>query len=155
MQAAPAVAPEKRLGAAPSRIVAERAVLTPVNPVSSVPHNTLGATSVAGAFSDRRVSMIERLNTRPASVVGPHGERLTMEALPAPDTSRWVVRRKAEVVAAVNGGMLSLEEACKRYQLTLEEFASWQRAVERSGLPGLRVTRAQHYRDLYQRSQRF
>lgn len=99
--------------------------------------------------------MIEQLNVRPATVVGPLGERLTMEDLPAPDTNRWVARRKAEVVAAVNGGMLTIEEACARYQLTLEEFASWQRAVERSGLAGLRVTRAQHYRELYQRSQRF
>ncbi len=99
--------------------------------------------------------MIEQLNVRPATVVGPLGERLTMEDLPAPDTNRWVARRKAEVVAAVNGGMLTIEEACARYQLTLEEFASWQRAVERSGLAGLRVTRAQHYRELYQRTQRF
>lgn len=99
--------------------------------------------------------MIEQLNIRPATVVGPLGERLTMEDLPAPDTNRWVARRKAEVVAAVNGGMLTIEEACARYQLTLEEFASWQRAVERSGLAGLRVTRAQHYRELYQRTQRF
>jgi hypothetical protein len=99
--------------------------------------------------------MIEQLNIRPATVVGPLGERLTMDNLPAPDTNRWVARRKAEVVAAVNGGMLTIEEACERYQLTLEEFASWQRAVERSGLAGLRVTRAQHYRDLYERTQRF
>lgn len=99
--------------------------------------------------------MIEHLKIRPATVIGPLGERLTFDKLPAPDTSRWVVRRKAEVVAAVNGGMLTIEEACARYQLTLEEFASWQRAVERSGLPGLRVTRAQHYRDLYERRQRY
>lgn len=99
--------------------------------------------------------MIEQLKIRPATVVGPLGERLTMEDLPAPDTNRWVARRKAEVVSAVNGGMLTIEEACERYQLTLEEFASWQRAVERSGLPGLRVTRAQHYRDLYERNQRY
>lgn len=99
--------------------------------------------------------MIEQLNIRPATVVGPLGERLTYEQLPPADTNRWVVRRKAEVVAAVNGGMLSIEEACDRYQLTLEEFASWQRAVERSGLPGLRVTRSQHYRDLYERNQRY
>ena len=98
--------------------------------------------------------MIEELNIKPASVVGPHGERLTMETLPSPNTDRWIVRRKAEVVAAVRGGMLSLEDACERYQLTLEEFASWQRAVELSGMPGLRVTRAQHYRDLYRRNQR-
>lgn len=99
--------------------------------------------------------MIEELKTRPATVVGPLGERLTYDKLPPADTNRWVARRKAEVVAAVNGGMLTIEEACQRYQLTLEEFASWQRAVERSGLPGLRVTRAQHYRDLYERTQRF
>jgi hypothetical protein len=80
---------------------------------------------------------------------------MTMEDLPSPQTNRWVARRKAEVVAAVNGGMISIEEACERYQLTLEEFASWQRAVERSGMPGLRVTRAQHYRDLYERNQRY
>lgn len=99
--------------------------------------------------------MIEQLKVRPASVVGPLGERLTLEKLPAPDTSRWVARRKAEVVAAVNGGMLTIEEACERYQLTLEEFASWQRAVDRAGVPGLRVTRTQHYRDLYEREQRY
>ena len=39
--------------------------------------------------------------------------------------------------------------------LTLEEFASWQRAVDRSGMQGLRVTRIQHYRDLYERQHKY
>src|SRR5438105_13060223 len=39
--------------------------------------------------------------------------------------------RKAEVVAAVRGGLLSLEEACSRYTLTVEEFLSWQYSIER------------------------
>lgn len=95
--------------------------------------------------------MIENQKIRPATVIGPLGEPLTVESLPAPDTTRWVVRRKAEVVAAVNGGLLSIDEVCERYGLTLEEFASWQRAVDRSGMQGLRVTRIQHYRDLYER----
>ena len=99
--------------------------------------------------------MIEQLNVRPATVVGPLGERLTMEDLPAPDTNRWVARRKAEVVAAVNGGLLTIDEVCERYSLTLEEFASWQRAVDRSGMQGLRVTRIQHYRDLYERQLKY
>lgn len=85
------------------------------------------------------------------TVIGPLGEPLTLDSLPSPDTSRWVVRRKAEVVAAVNGGLLSIDEVCRRYNLTLEELASWQRAVDRSGMAGLRVTRIQHYRDLYER----
>ncbi|RYG63442.1 DUF1153 domain-containing protein [bacterium] len=92
---------------------------------------------------------------RPASVIGPLGEPLTLENLPLPSTQRWVVRRKAEVVAAVNGGLLTVDEACARYDLTVEEFVSWQRAVDRSGVPGLRVTRTQHYRELYQRQLRY
>ncbi len=99
--------------------------------------------------------MIENQKFRPAHVIGPLGEPLTMETLPAPDTRRWVVRRKAEVVAAVNGGLLTIDEVCERYDLTLEEFAGWQRAVERSGMQGLRVTRTQHYRELYERQQRY
>ena len=99
--------------------------------------------------------MIENQKIRPAMVVGPLGEPLTLESLPPASTTRWVVRRKAEVVAAVNGGLLTIEEACERYGLTLEEFASWQRAVDRSGMQGLRVTRIQHYRDLYERQLKY
>jgi Protein of unknown function (DUF1153) len=99
--------------------------------------------------------MIENQKFRPAQVIGPLGESLTVDSLPPPETTRWVVRRKAEVVAAVNGGLLSVDEVCDRYSLTLEEFAGWQRAVDRSGMPGLRVTRIQHYKSLYERQQRY
>jgi Protein of unknown function (DUF1153) len=99
--------------------------------------------------------MLENQKIRPAQVIGPLGESLTIDSLPPPETTRWVVRRKAEVVAAVNGGLLSVSDVCERYSLTLEEFASWQRAIDRSGMPGLRVTRIQHYRDLYERQQKY
>lgn len=99
--------------------------------------------------------MIEHQKIRPAKVIGPLGEPLTLADLPSPDTKRWVIRRKAEVVAAVNGGLLSIDEVLERYNLTLEEFASWQRAVDRSGMQGLRVTRTQHYRDLYERQLKY
>lgn len=85
------------------------------------------------------------------SVIGPLGEALTLRTLPPRDTKRWIVRRKAEVVAAVRGGLLTTDEACERYRLSPEELASWQRAVDVAGMPGLRVTRAQHYRDLGER----
>jgi len=99
--------------------------------------------------------MIENQKIRPASVIGPLGEAMTIDTLPPPGTTRWVVRRKAEVVAAVNGGLLTVDEVCDRYSLTIEEFAGWQRAVDRSGMPGLRVTRIQHYKSLYERQQRY
>ena len=99
--------------------------------------------------------MIENQKIRPAQVIGPLGEPLTINDLPPPNTRRWVVRRKAEVVAAVNGGLLTIDEVLARYTLTLEEFAGWQRSVDRSGMQGLRVTRIQHYRDLYVRQLKY
>ena len=69
-----------------------------------------------------------------------------MEGLPLPTTKRWVVRRKAAVVAAVLSGKITLEEACRCYQLSVEEFRSWERAFETHGLAGLRTTRTQQYR---------
>jgi hypothetical protein len=98
--------------------------------------------------------MLRNETSRPTSVVGPLGEKLTLESLPPANLKRWVPRRKAEVVAAVSGGLLSLAEACQRYGLSLEEFAGWQRAVERGGLAGLRATRAQAYRDQWAQEQR-
>ena len=99
--------------------------------------------------------MIENQDIRPAQVIGPLGEPLTLDDLPSPDTKRWVMRRKAEVVAAVNGGLLTIDEVLERYSLTLEEFASWQRAMDRSGMKGLRVTRILKYREEYERKLRY
>ena len=79
-------------------------------------------------------------------VIGPDGTPLTVADLPSPKIRRWVVRRKAIVVAAVRGGLLTLEEACVRYSLTGEEFRAWQHSVDRHGLAGLRTTRIQQYR---------
>ena len=69
--------------------------------------------------------MLENQKFRPAQVIGPLGEPLT------------------------------IDEVCERYGLTVEEFAGWQRAIDRSGMPGLRVTRIQHYKSLYERQQRY
>lgn len=79
-------------------------------------------------------------SSRPLSVIGPDGGRLRLSDLPPPNTRRWVIRRKAEVVTAVRGGLLTLEEALSRYALTQEEFDSWQAAFDRHGLAGLRTT---------------
>ena len=57
-----------------------------------------------------------------------------------------MIRRKAEVVAAVRGGLRSLEDACDRYRLTSEEFLAWQKSIDQHGLAGLRTTRIQQYR---------
>lgn len=90
--------------------------------------------------------MTEQVRPRVRYVIGPDGSPLTVADLPPGNTQRWVIRRKAEVVAAVRGGLLSLEEACTRYTLTIDEFLSWQALIDRHGLAGLRATRIQEYR---------
>lgn len=90
--------------------------------------------------------MTEPYRTRAKYVIGPDGSPLTIADLPRANTKRWVIRRKAEVVAAVRGGLLSLEEACNRYTLTVDEFLSWQISLDKNGLAGLRTTRIQQYR---------
>jgi hypothetical protein len=67
-------------------------------------------------------------------------------ALPPADTRRWVARRKAALVEAVRAGVLDFEEACRRYQISAEEFASWEKLIDRHGTPGLRVTRLKQFR---------
>ncbi|HKM74425.1 MAG TPA: DUF1153 domain-containing protein [Stellaceae bacterium] len=67
--------------------------------------------------------------------------------LPPSDTKRWVARRKAVVVDAVHRGAINIEEACRRYGLSIEEFAAWERAIQTHGIPGLRATRLQIYRE--------
>lgn len=70
-----------------------------------------------------------------------------LDRLPSPNTRRWVMRRKAEVVTAVRNGVLSMTEACERYHLSEEEFKSWASLLDRHGMHGLRATRIQEYRD--------
>ena len=91
--------------------------------------------------------MTEPLRPRVKYVIGPDGSPLTIADLPPMNTRRWVIRRKAEVVAAVRGGLLSLDDALMRYRLTAEEFLAWQKAIDKWGMQGLRTTRIQSYRD--------
>jgi Protein of unknown function (DUF1153) len=101
---------------------------------------------VASCSERARLFVMEPFRPRPKYVVGPDGSPMTIADLPAPNTKRWVIRRKAEVIAAVRGGLLSLDEACSRYLLTVDEYLSWQHSVDQHGLPGLRATRIQEYR---------
>ncbi len=91
--------------------------------------------------------MTQAVQRRIKYVIGPDGSPLTIADLPPGNTKRWVIRRKAEIVTAVRGGLLTLTEACERYSLTVEEFLSWQASIDEYGLAGLRATRLQEYRN--------
>lgn len=74
------------------------------------------------------------------AVVGPDGNVLTPLNLPPANTRRWMARRKAEVIVAVHGGLLTMAEACRRYSLSAEEFLEWERHYKQDGLEGLRAS---------------
>ena len=90
--------------------------------------------------------MYLKRNRGPAAVTLPDGRILTRSDLPAPDTRRWVARRTAAVVLAVDHGLLSPDEACDLYGLSAEELDGWCRAVARHGEAALKATRVQDYR---------
>lgn len=73
------------------------------------------------------------------------GAPLTLSNLPSPQTRRWTPHRKAELVTAVRQNLLSLDDACARYCLSVDEFTGWARLIDRHGVPGLRVTKIQAY----------
>ncbi|MFV0301680.1 MAG: DUF1153 domain-containing protein [Paracoccus sp. (in: a-proteobacteria)] len=89
--------------------------------------------------------MFIRKTSRPRTVTLPDGSILSMADLPDTQT-RWVASRKAAVVNAVLGGLLTRDEAVARYQLSEEEFDSWVLAVERHGKSALKVTALQKFR---------
>ena len=82
---------------------------------------------------------------RPGTAPAPN-RPLTRRDLPPPDTKRWITRRKADVVTGVRTGLISLDEACRRYALSVDEFRSWQQSLAEQGLSGLRATRSRRRR---------
>ena len=68
------------------------------------------------------------------------------DAPPPPGTRRWTPRLKAAVVRAVRAGRLTPLELRHDYALTEDELAAWERALDRHGVGGLRVTRLRQFR---------
>ena len=69
----------------------------------------------------------------------------TLDELPSPNV-RWTARRKAAVVIAVSDRQILRKEACRRYQLSSEEFLAWEDAFKKYGNSGLYVARLQRHR---------
>jgi hypothetical protein len=63
--------------------------------------------------------------------------------LPPPWSKRWSPDAKAAVVAAVRGRILTLDEVCEQYEVSIEEYLTWQHGIDLFGLAGLRPAKAQ------------
>ena len=78
-----------------------------------------------------------------------------LPALPPDNTTRWVKSRKMAVIKAIDAGVLSDDEACAKYSLSLEELASWRRLAQTHGPDALRTTHLKRYRSADLREQNF
>jgi len=108
------------------------------------PEAELGALSCApGTKSPDQTAVVAEAG---AAKAARRRKPIKIDELPPPGITRWVIHRKAQVVAAVQAGALSLEEVCERYQVSVEEFQGWQKTLQRHGIYGLRTTRSQIYR---------
>ncbi|SMG29766.1 CtrA inhibitor SciP [Paracoccus sp. J56] len=89
--------------------------------------------------------MFLKKSSGPRTVTLPDGSILTLADLPLPQT-RWVASRKAVVVAAVQYGLITRDEALRCYSLTEEELEAWIGAVTRHGRNALKITQLQKFR---------
>ncbi len=79
--------------------------------------------------------MFVKKTTGPRIVTLADGRILSVADLPMADT-RWVASRKQTVVLAVSHGLISRDDALRRYGLSEEEFDGWCTAVARHGKAG-------------------
>jgi hypothetical protein len=42
--------------------------------------------------------------------------------------------------------MITIDEVCRRYALSVEEFLSWRNTIQRHGVQSLQTTKLQNYR---------
>jgi hypothetical protein len=62
--------------------------------------------------------------------IGANGALVTLTHLPPRGLRRWLPHQKAIVVAAVRHGLITFNEACERYDLSADEYLSWQRSFD-------------------------
>lgn len=73
-------------------------------------------------------------DTRISYIIGPDGSPMTVFDLPSAKTQRWSLKLKADVIAAIRGGLISREEIIARYRVSEEKLRTWKEEVEEADL---------------------
>jgi hypothetical protein len=63
----------------------------------------------------------------PLYFIGPDGKQIGLAELPPRGLKHWQPDHKAIVVAAVRHGLLSLDEALRCYNLSIDTYLCWYR----------------------------
>jgi hypothetical protein len=81
------------------------------------------------------------LEEKRKAAIGLRGNVIAQYDLPPAHGVRWTALRKADLIAAILGGVITLDEAKARYALTTEELSEWRRALAAGGVSGLKATK--------------
>lgn len=78
---------------------------------------------------------------KPAITVvrGPKGIPICINDLPASNETRWIKSKKEIVASAVRGGLLTIEEAGRRYRLSQEELDGWMERISSDVMAGAQI----------------
>jgi hypothetical protein len=57
-----------------------------------------------------------------------------MPKLPPRSARLWSIRSKAAVIEAVQGGWVPIEEVCRSYMISVDQFLAWERDVQQLGV---------------------
>ena len=95
----------------------------------------MAAGSLRRAFS-KRLSRLSKQKRKVA--VGLRGNVIAPYDLLPAHGGRWTPQRKADLIAAILGGVITLDEAKARYALTTEELSEWRRGLAAAGVSGLK-----------------
>jgi hypothetical protein len=63
------------------------------------------------------------------------GHQLDNPDLPLRDVRYWTAQRKVAVILAIHNKVITVWDACERYDLSAEELAEWERRL----VPGTRT----------------
>jgi hypothetical protein len=95
-----------------------------------------------GLAAPRVLERLSRLSKQKRRVaVGLRGNVIAPYDLPPAHGARWTPQRKADLIAAILGGVITLDEAKARYALTIEELSEWRRGLAAAGVRGLKATK--------------
>ena len=72
---------------------------------------------------------------------GLRGNVIAPYDLPPAQGARWTPMRKVDLIAAILGGVITLDEAKARYALTTEELSEWRRGLAAGGVKRLKASR--------------
>lgn len=65
-----------------------------------------------------------------AYIIGPDGSYIDRDSLPTQAYKRWSLNNKANIVFAIEAGLITPKHACHKYEVTRSQLKDWYQRIE-------------------------